>query len=52
MSTIFRPWLFVVAAFVILVSAWFTIIKLSHRVPTKYLTPDEERVVLQGGKLP
>jgi len=42
-----RPWLLVVAAFVLLISAWTTIITLSARVPSARLTPAEEQALLE-----
>jgi len=42
-----RPWLLVVAAFVLLISAWTTIITLSTRVPSARLSPEEEQAVLE-----
>ncbi len=45
-----RPWLLVVAAFAFLIYGWFATISLSHRVPTKNLTPQEEAALLEGRK--
>jgi len=47
-----RPWLMVVLAFVILISAWTTIISLSGRVPSKRLSADEEAAILERGTPP
>jgi hypothetical protein len=44
-----RPWLLVVAAFVILIAAWVTVIQVSRLVPNQRLTPSEEARWL-GGK--
>lgn len=41
-----RPWLLVVAAFLLLISAWATIITLSTRVPSNRLTAEQENEVL------
>lgn len=41
-----RPWLLVVAAFLLLISAWTTIITLSTRVPSNRLTAEQENEVL------
>lgn len=45
-----RPWLLVVLAFAILISAWSTLIALSGGVPSKRLTPAEEAILLEGKK--
>ncbi len=42
-----RPWLLVVLAFVILISAWSTFITLSTGVPSKRLSAEEEATVLE-----
>lgn len=42
-----RPWLLVVAAFVILIGAWTAIILISIRHPAVRLTPSEEAALLQ-----
>lgn len=42
-----RPWLLVVLAFVILISAWTTFITLSTGVPSKRLSAEEEAGVLE-----
>ncbi|MFZ4776272.1 MAG: hypothetical protein ACOYM3_12950 [Terrimicrobiaceae bacterium] len=42
-----RPWLLVVLAFVILISAWTTLMMLSAGVPSKRLSAEEEATVLE-----
>jgi hypothetical protein len=42
-----RPWLLVVLAFVILISAWSALIVLSRRVPSARLDPGEEAALLE-----
>jgi len=45
-----RPWLLVVLAFVLLISAWTTLITLSTWGPSQRLTPAEEAALLEGKK--
>lgn len=45
-----RPWLMVVLAFVILISAWSALFTLSAGVPSKRLTPGEEAILLERKK--
>jgi hypothetical protein len=47
-----RPWLLVVAVFLVLIAAWITVIQLSGRIVTKRLTPAEEAQILQRGATP
>ncbi len=42
-----HPWLLVVAAFLLLISAWITVIWVSGKIPNRRLTPAEEARVLQ-----
>jgi len=42
-----RPWLLVVLAFVILISAWSALIVVSGRVPSGRLSPAEEAALLE-----
>lgn len=47
-----RPWLLVVAIFLVLIAAWATVIHLSGKIITKRLTPAEEAQVLGVGGRP
>jgi len=47
-----RPWLWVVAAFILLLSAWTTIITLSARVPSNRLSAEQENEVLRRRPAP
>ncbi len=47
-----RPWLLVVAVFLLLIAVWATVIHLSGRIITKRLTPSEEAQILGTGGHP
>ncbi len=44
-----RPWLLVVAAFLMLVVVWMTVIHLSGRIPTHELNAEEEAALIRTG---
>ncbi len=41
-----RPWLLVIAVFLVLIAAWATVIHLSGRIISRRLTPAEEAQIL------
>jgi hypothetical protein len=46
-----HPWILVVLAFLLLLTAWGTLITLSARVPNQKLDPIEEGRLLEAGRV-
>ncbi len=45
-----RPWLLVIVAFCLLITAWVSIITISVRYPAERLSPAQEQVLLENQK--
>jgi uncharacterized membrane-anchored protein YhcB (DUF1043 family) len=42
-----RPWLLVIAAFLIIIAVWLVVMRLSATINTQRLTPDQEMQLLK-----
>jgi len=47
-----RPWLLVIAAFLIIIAVWLFVMRLSASINTQPLTPDQEMQLLKADPQP